>query len=235
MHRELVGLSSMATRPILADLCDHLRTAHDVPVRFESAGGVEVARRIRGGAEADLLVLADDAMTALAREGLLRAGTLRPLWVSQVVAAVPAGAPAPALATVSDLRAALTSAARIACSTGPSGTALAGLLHRLGLDALAGRLVQVPPGVPAGSLLSSGRADLAFQQHSELMDLPGVTVLGPLPGDTALTSLFTAGVPATAADPARSLAALDLLVSDRAAALARARGMTPAGPVPPRS
>ncbi|WP_051804542.1 substrate-binding domain-containing protein [Streptomyces griseus] len=234
MHRELAGLSSMATRPILADLCDHLRTVHHVPVRFESAGGVEVARRIRGGAAADLLVLADGAMTALAREGLLRAGTLRPLWVSQVVAAVPAGAPAPALATVADLRAALTSAARIACSTGPSGTALTGLLDRLGLaGALAGRLVQVPPGVPAGSLLSSGRADLAFQQHSELMDLPGVTVLGPLPGDTALTSLFTAGVPATAADPARSLAALDLLASDRAADLARARGMAPADPARP--
>ncbi|MFH8729025.1 substrate-binding domain-containing protein [Streptomyces termitum] len=229
MRRELVGLSSMATRPILAELCDRLRTARATPMRFESAGGVEAARRIREGARADLLVLADTAMRGLERDGHLLPGTLRPLWISQVVAAVPDGAPLPAFATVTDLRAALTSASRIAHSTGPSGTALLRLLRRLGLaDALADRLVQAPPGVPAGALLASGRADLAFQQHSELMDLPGVTVLGPLPGDTALTSLFTAGVPRTAPAPDRSRAALDLLTSDTAKALARARGMRPA-------
>ncbi|MFJ4215488.1 substrate-binding domain-containing protein, partial [Streptomyces hydrogenans] len=77
MHRELVGLSSMATRPILADLCEHLRLAHGTPVRFESAGGVEVARRVREGAEADLLVLAAGALAALEREGHLLPGTAR--------------------------------------------------------------------------------------------------------------------------------------------------------------
>ncbi|GGY59836.1 substrate-binding domain-containing protein [Streptomyces omiyaensis] len=231
MHRELVGLSSMATRPILADLCDRLRTAHGIPVRFESAGGVEVARRVREGAGADLLVLADGAVTALARDGLLVPGTVRPLWVSQVVAAVPDGTPLPALDSVADLRAALVSARSVAYSTGPSGTALLALLDRLGLAAaLAGRLVQAPPGVPAGSLLTEGRADLAFQQHSELMDLPGVAVVGPLPGDAAVTSLFSAGVLTSSTAPGRALAALGLLASDEASQLAGARGMTPAEP-----
>ncbi|MFE6224991.1 MULTISPECIES: substrate-binding domain-containing protein [unclassified Streptomyces] len=231
MHRELVGLSSMATRPILADLSEHLRRAHGTPVRFESAGGVEIARRVREGARADLLVLAEGALAALDREGHLLAGSARPLWVSQVVAAVPAGAPAPALDSVAGLRTALTSARSVAYSTGPSGTALLDLLDRLGLaGALAGRLVQAPPGVPAGTLLASGRADLAFQQHSELMDLPGVTVLGPLPGDTAITSVFAAAVLASSADPAPALAALDLLATEEATRRAAARGMTPAGP-----
>ncbi|MER8039917.1 substrate-binding domain-containing protein [Streptomyces hydrogenans] len=226
MHRELVGLSSMATRPILADLCEHLRLAHGTPVRFESAGGVEVARRVREGAEADLLVLAAGAIAALEREGRLLPGTARPLWISQVVAAVPDGAPAPALDTVDALRAALTSATGIAYSTGPSGTALLALLDRLGLaGTLADRLVQAPPGVPAGSLLAPGRADLAFQQLSELMDLPGVTVLGPLPGDTAITSLFGAAVLASTTEPARARAALDLLAGAEASKLAAARGM----------
>ncbi|MGW6555820.1 substrate-binding domain-containing protein [Streptomyces hydrogenans] len=228
MHRELVGLSSMATRPILADLCEHLRLAHGTPVRFESAGGVEVARRVREGAGADLLVLAAGALAALEREGHLLPGTARPLWISQVVAAVPDGAPAPALDSVDALRAALTSATGIAYSTGPSGTALLDLLDRLGLaETLADRLVQAPSGVPAGSLLSSGRADLAFQQLSELMDLPGVTVLGPLPGDTAITSVFGAAVLASTTEPDRARAALDLLAGDEASKLAAARGMEP--------
>ncbi|MGW8363168.1 substrate-binding domain-containing protein [Streptomyces wedmorensis] len=230
MNREISGLSSMATRPILAELSEHIRNAHGIPVRFEAAGGVETARRVREGAEADLLVLADGALSALAKEGHLLPDTVRPLWISQVVAAVPEGAPIPALGSASDLRTALLSARSIAYSTGPSGTALIDLINRLDLtDTLAGRLVQAPPGVPAGSLLSSGQADLAFQQHSELMDLPGVAVIGPLPGDTAISSLFSAGVLTSSTQPTRALEVLDLLASDTATKTARARGMRAPG------
>ncbi|MET8543282.1 substrate-binding domain-containing protein [Kitasatospora sp. NPDC004799] len=230
MHREISGLSSMATRAILAELSAHIRQVHGIPIRFESAGGVDVARRIRAGAEADVLVLADDAMAALAAEGHVLDGTLRPLWISQVVAAVPEGAPAPALASEADLRAALLAAQRVAYSTGPSGKAVVDLVDRLGLsDEVRGRLVQAPPGVPVGSMLASGDADLAFQQHSELMGLPGVTVIGPLPGSAAISSTFTGGVPATSPAPDRATAVLDLLGSDTATKAAHARGMRAAG------
>ncbi|MFF8617418.1 substrate-binding domain-containing protein [Streptomyces sp. NPDC015350] len=226
MNQEISGLSSMATRPILAELSEHIRLAHRIPVRFEAAGGVETARRVREGAEADLLVLADGALAALEKEGHLLAGTVRPLWISQVVTAVPEGTPVPALGSESDLRAALLSAERIAYSTGPSGTALIDLIGRLDLtDTLRHRLIQAAPGVPVGSLLSSGQADLAFQQHSELMDLPGVVVVGPLPGDTAINSLFSGGVLTSSTQPVRAREVLDLLGSDTASKTARARGM----------
>ncbi|MFJ4776552.1 substrate-binding domain-containing protein [Streptomyces sp. NPDC088762] len=226
MDQEISGLSSMATRPVLAELSDLLRRAHGIPVRFESAGGVAIARRVREGAEADLLVLADGALAELENAGHLVPGTARPLWVSQVVAAVPLGTPAPVLDSESDLRVALLSARRIAYSTGPSGTALVGLINRLGLAAaLTDRLVQAPPGVPAGSLLSSGGADLAFQQHSELMDLPGVVVVGPLPGGTAISSTFSGGVLTASTQPDRAAEVLDFLGTDAAAGAALARGM----------
>ncbi|MFJ8212620.1 substrate-binding domain-containing protein [Streptomyces sp. NPDC096033] len=226
MNTVISGLSSMATRPLLAELSERIRLVHGLPVRFESAGGVEIARRVREGAEADLLVLADGALTALEEEGHLLAGTARPLWISQVVAAVPAGAPVPVLDSESGLRSALEAAQSIAYSTGPSGTALVELIGRLGLaGALAGRLVQAPPGVPAGSLLSTGRADLAFQQHSELMDLPGVVIAGPLPGDTAISSTFSGAVLASASRPGPALEVLDFFGSDTGSESARARGM----------
>ncbi|MEU3911464.1 substrate-binding domain-containing protein [Streptomyces sp. NPDC029721] len=226
MNTVISGLSSMATRPLLAELSERIRHVHGLPVRFESAGGVEIARRVREGAEADLLVLADGALTALEEEGHLLAGSARPLWISQVVAAVPTGAPVPVLDSESGLRSALEAARSIAYSTGPSGTALVELIGRLGLaDALVGRLVQAPPGVPAGSLLASGRADLAFQQHSELMDLPGVVIAGPLPGDTAISSTFGGAVLASASRPGPALEVLDFFGSDTGSESARARGM----------
>ncbi|MEV6953836.1 substrate-binding domain-containing protein [Streptomyces sp. NPDC051183] len=230
MNRVICGLSSMATRPLLAELSEQIGLVHGLPVRFEAAGGVEIARRVREGAEADLLVLADGALTALEEEGHLLAGTARPLWTSQVVAAVPTGSPVPVLDSDSDLRDVLRSARKIAYSTGPSGTGLIELIGRLGLaDALDGRLVQAAPGVPAGSLLSSGRADLAFQQHSELMDLPGVVIAGPLPGDTAISSTFGGGVLASAREPDLALEVLGLFGSDTGSRAARTRGMRAAG------
>ncbi|MFI1381970.1 substrate-binding domain-containing protein [Embleya sp. NPDC020886] len=226
MDRRICGLSSMATRAILAEVADHIRLAHGIGVAFESAGGVEIARRVREGAEADVLVLADGALAELAREGHLVEGTVRPLWVSRVVAAVPTGSPVPALDSEADLRAALLAADRIAYSTGPSGTALLELIARLDLaDPLRTRLVQAPPGVPVGSLLASGAAELALQQHSELMDLPGVTVIGPLPGAAAITSTFGAAVPASSTRPDRAREVLDLLGCETASRTARARGM----------
>ncbi|MEU5398061.1 substrate-binding domain-containing protein [Streptomyces sp. NPDC005963] len=226
MEQQISGLSSMATRPVVTELSERIRLDHRIPVHFASAGGIEIARRVRGGAGADLLVLAHAALAQLEAEGFLLGGTVRPLWVSQVVAAVPKTASVPSLESEADLRAALLSAQRIAYSTGPSGTALVDLITRLNLTGvLHDRLVQAPPGVPAGSLLSSGRADLAFQQHSELMDLPDVVVIGPLPGDTAISSTFSGAVLATSAQPGLARDVLDFLGSDASTKIARARGM----------
>ena len=227
MSREIVGLSSMATRQVLADLAADISRSQGIRVRFTSAGGVEVARRVRDGVLADLVVLADTAMAQLDADGLLVPGSLRPLFVSQVVAAVPMDrSPAP-IDTERTLRDALLSADRIAYSTGPSGTALLDLVERWGLTAvLATRLVQAPPGVPVGALLARGDADLGFQQHSELMDAPGVVVLGPLPGAAAIRSTFSGGVLAGSGQPAVADQVLELLGSEAAAATAQARGMT---------
>ncbi|WP_251054907.1 hypothetical protein [Streptomyces sp. ISL-66] len=61
------------------------------------------------------------------------------------------------------------------------------------------------------------------------MDLPGVVVIGPLPGDTAISSTFSGGVLASSAQAGRALEVLDLLGSDTATRAARARGMRAPG------
>ncbi len=88
--------------------------------------------------------------------------------------------------------------------------------------------MQAPPGVPVGSLVASEEVDLGFQQHSELMDVEGITLLGPLPGEAAITSTFSGGVLASSAHPDAALRALAFLSSDHAAPFVRARGMSPA-------
>ena len=198
MIEALTGLSSKATQHLLADLSARFEERHGVPIQIESAGGVDVARRVRDGEHADLLVLADDAMSALGDDGFLVPGTLRRLFDSEVVLAVPSAAPDPEIDTEDDLLTTLRALGRLAYSTGPSGTALLRWLERMGVAAeLDSRLVQAPPGTPVATLLADRRADLGIQQRSELSGVPGVRVVGPLPGAAAITSTFSGAVLAT--------------------------------------
>ncbi|MBE7188663.1 substrate-binding domain-containing protein [Jatrophihabitans endophyticus] len=224
----VLGLSSMATAELLAELAKDAQR-RSLAVRFESRGGVDVVRAIREGTQADLAVLGADAMAELDADGLLVPGTLTPLFVSDVVAAVPSGAGAAPPATEDELRTALLGAQRIAYSTGPSGTALLDLIGRWQLtSALEPKLVRARPGSPVGALLADGHADLGFQQRSELSRLDGVRVLGPLPGAAAVRTVFSGAVLTRAADPAGARLVLDHLGSADAAPVVNAQGMTPA-------
>lgn len=219
----------MATKGLLADLSEAVRRQLSLSVRFDAAGGVEVARNIRAGADADLAVLSSDAMAGLDADGLFEAGTLTPVFTSDVVAAVPEHSPEVRLSTEHELKAALIDAERIAYSTGPSGKAILDLIERLDLaDVLAAKLIQAPPGTPVGTLLAAGGADLGFQQRSELSDLAGVRILGALPGRTAIRSTFSGAVLARSANAGSARAVLSFLASRDAEEHVRAAGMFPA-------
>lgn len=190
----LRGLSSMATKAVLADLATRVsRSGPEVVV--ESAGGVAVAHRLREGERADLVVLAHESIVGLAGESVVVPGSIRPLFRSEAVLAIPSDAPTPGIATRSEVIAALAAAHRIGYSTGPSGDALLLRLSEWGLrPGIEDRLVQTRPGVSVARLLADGGADIGVQQRSEFAGVDGVRVLGALPADCAITTVFTAAV-----------------------------------------
>ena len=189
MSGEIHVLSSMATRALLAELA----AAGSTPVRVESVGGVDAAKRVAAGETFDVVVLASDAIDRLLAAGHLAAGSKVDLVRCDVAIAVPDGAQRPSVADEAGLRAAVSAASRIALSTGPSGTALVKRFERWGLaDAVRDRLVQAPPGVPVGRLLAEGQADIGFQQLSELLGLSGIAVLGTMPPGLEIVTTFSA-------------------------------------------
>lgn len=227
----LRGISSMATRQVLAELT--AAYAASAPqagaVQIESVGGVDAAKRVAGGEVFDVVVLASDAIDKLLAAGHLLSGS-KVDWVhSGVAVAVPAGAPLPDLNTEDAVRAAVLAAPSISLSTGPSGVALSKLFERWGIaEQIAPRMVQAPPGVPVGSLVAKGEVALGFQQLSELLHVQGVQIVGPLPPAIQITTTFSAGVGAHSqqVDAARSL--LAYLASPAAAEAKRKQGMEPA-------
>ena len=197
----------MATKAVLAELTAQFQAASGVSVEVVSVGGVDAAKRVQAGEAFDAVLLASDAVQRLIDGGHLL-GDSRCDWVdSPVAVAVAAGAPQPAIASEADLRAAVMAAPTLSYSTGPSGVYLEQLFQRWGvLETLRPRIVVPPPGTPVGTLVAQGQAALGFQQLSELMALPGLSVLGCLPSDVAYITTFSAGIPTALAQDATRLA-----------------------------
>jgi molybdate transport system substrate-binding protein len=103
------------------------------------------------------------------------------------------------------------------------------LFERWGIaDAIAPRIVQASPGLPVGALVASGDVELGFQQLSELMHLPGIDVIGLLPPEIQVATVFSAAVCTASNCPGAAKALLSFFASSEADAAKRRYGMEPA-------
>jgi molybdate transport system substrate-binding protein len=219
----------MATKAVLTELTRAFEARTGQAVALESAGGVEVARRVQAGEAFDVVALARDAIEKLIASDHLVAGSAVDLAHSSVAVAVRAGARRPDIGDEDAVRRAVLAARTIGVSTGPSGVALGRLFERWGVaPELRDRIRTPPPGVAVGAFVASGQVELGFQQLSELAPLEGIDVLGPLPPAIQIVTTFAAasGAAARQPEPARSL--LLFLASPAAAEAKRRHGMEPA-------
>jgi molybdate transport system substrate-binding protein len=225
----VTGISSMAMRHVLVELAAAYQRESGQAIDIVAVGGVDAARRVGEGEALDFVVLAADAIEKLARSGRVDAGSCTDLARSGVAMAVAAGAPRPDVSTEAAVRDAVLEARSVGYSSGPSGTHLVRQFERWGIaDAIAPRLVQAPPGVPVGALVARGEVALGFQQMSELMHLPGIDVLGPLPPSIQVVTVFSAAVCTASNRPAAAAAFLSFLATAEADAAKRRHGMEPA-------
>lgn len=222
-------ISSMATKQLLADLVRQYQRSSSQAVRVESIGGLDATRRVQAGEAFDAVALAADAIDRLIDAGHIVPGSRVDLARSGVCVAVRAGAARPDIDSEDALKHAVLAARSVGYSTGPSGVHMARLLERWGIaETMRARTVQAPPGVLVGSLMAQGKIELGFQQQSELMNLPGIEVLGPLPPGAQIITTFSAAVAATSQQPDAVRAMLVFMNSPATVPAKRANGMQPA-------
>jgi molybdate transport system substrate-binding protein len=229
MGNLISGISSMATRQLLAELAHAYRQHSRINVGFESVGGVDAAQRVAAGEPFDVAVLASDAIDKLIAGGSVLAGSRADLVRSPVAITVRAGAARPDVGSEDALRRAVLAAGSVGYSTGPSGTALLALFQRWGIAGeIRDRLVKAPAGVPVAKLVADGTVGIGFQQLSEMLGQPGIVVVGAMPAGCEIVTTFSGGVCATSTRAAEVGALLAWLQSPATAEAKRQQGMDPA-------
>jgi molybdate transport system substrate-binding protein len=188
--------------------------------------------RIEAGERADVLILSRAGIDALLKQGKILPGSDVTLAGSGVAIAVKGGAPKPDISTPEALKQTLLKAKSIAYSEpsagGASGVYFAKLLERMGIvEQMKPKTKYPPAGGFSAELLLTGEAELAVQQKPELLHVPGVEIVGFLPGDLNMVTEFAAAIMAGSKNTETGKALIGSLRSSEAGAVFRSKGLDP--------
>ena len=222
---EIKVLSTVGMQPATPELFSQFEaaTGHRVAVTYGLAAVLKT--KFLEGAPADVLILTAPIIEDLAKQGKVVADSKKDVARSGVGIAVKAGGPKPDISTPDTLKAAVLAAKSIGYSReGASGVAFARVLERLGIaDQVKAKYKDT--GTKAGEMVAAGDIELAAAQIPELMAVPGVDVVGPLPAELQTLTTFSVGLATTAQDSAAAKALIDFLAGPHAAPVYKAKGL----------
>jgi molybdate transport system substrate-binding protein len=221
-------LSTLALKGAVHGLASQYKAAGGAPIEADFAPTLALLERLRAGEAADVVILTREGLDEVAREGRVAAESCVDLARSWVGIAVKAGAAHPDIATEAALHAALLGARSVAYSRlGASGILFAKLIGRLGIASdINARAVIIPQGFTAEKLVT-GEADLAIQQISELKQVAGIEVVGPIPYELQTPAVFSAGRMTATNRPDEADRLLRFLASPEVAPALRESGLEP--------
>jgi len=224
--------SAIAVQSVVEELVPAFERAHRCELDLTWATAPLLQKRLQAGEMADALILNRAVTDALLVSGGIVSGSDTVIASSATAIAVKAGAPKPDISTPEALKRSLLAARAISytdpAAGGASGIHFAKLIERMGIaDEINAKTKFPPPSGYSGMYLPSGEVDLAVQQVPELLSVPGIEIVGTLPGDLHMVTVFVAGVPADSTQPALAKAFIESLHTAEARALFRAKGLEP--------
>jgi molybdate transport system substrate-binding protein len=191
-------------------------------------GANSIPSRLERGEQIDVVIVAGDVLDELIRNGRVLAGSRVDLARSGIGMAVRAGAPKPDISTVEALRRTLLQAKSIAYSASVSGVYLSTeLFQRLGIAEQVMAKSRRIEGERVGAVVARGGAEVGFQQVSELLPIPGIDFVGPLPPEVQRVTVFAAGVAASSKNPEAARAFIRFLGSPEAGSVITKTGLEP--------
>ena len=227
-------VSTLGLMGVLRGLAPGYEKATGTRIAAAFAPTTALVERIRAGEAADVAILTAAAIDQLTRDGILSADGRVDLARSVVGVAVRAGSPKPDIASPEAFTRALLDARSLAYSrAGASGIFFVDLIRRLGIaDRVNAKATVIPTGL-TGELVAKGEVEIAVQQVSELMEVPGIDIVGPLPAELGGATVFSGAPFAASPRQEAGVALLRLLSATDAAPIYRRRGPEPLGRTAP--
>jgi molybdate transport system substrate-binding protein len=227
MPSEIKVLSSIATREAYLELVPEFEKTSGHTVATTWSGTTAIMQKMAGGNEQyDLVIISSAELEELIRQGKLVSGSRVDLAKSGIGIAVKAGARHPDVSTAEALKQALLAAKTVGYTSGPSGVYIAALIERMGIGAqVKPKHRSVPSGGTVGTIVATGEAEIGFQQISELVHIPGIDTIGPLPAEVQCVTVFSSGVQAGAAAPDAAKALQQFLTTPAARSVMTKHGL----------
>lgn len=187
-------LSTLAVKGAFAELAAQFQRSSGARAEADFAPTLALLERLRRGEAADVVILTREGLSEMLGEHRVAAASYVDIAKSWVGIAVKAGRAHPDISTEAALRTALVQARAVAYSRiGASGILFSELIVRLGIAHIVNaHAVIIPSGLTAERLITD-EADLAVQQISELKQVEGVEVVGPIPRELQVPAIFSAG------------------------------------------
>lgn len=194
------------------------RTGIAVDFTFGNVG--QIQDHLKAGDAADIIILSKPALDDLAKARGL-AGSTKPLGRVGMGVAIASGAPKPNIATPEAFKAALLATSSIAYSDpaggGSSGVFFDGLIQKLGIaDQIRAKAVLIRGGSATDPILQ-GKAAMAVQNASELVNVPGIQLVGMFPAADQNFITYSAGVAVKSTQPNAALSFIRFVTGHAAA------------------
>jgi molybdate transport system substrate-binding protein len=228
---ELKVLTSVALTSALDELAPVFEKSTGNKLSIDYNLIVAQRKRILDGESADVIILSRAVMEELQKQDKFAASGLVNVAGTPVSVAARAGAPKPDISTVDAFKSTLLSARSIVYADpakgGASGVYFARVLDRLGIAEQMKAKTILVPGAQAAEVVAKGEAELGVAQGSEIVPVAGAQLVGPLPGEYASMTVFTAGIGAASKSPEPAKEFIKFLTGSDAAARFKAKGFVP--------
>ena len=219
-------LSSNGVKAIIEDLQPEIERAigHALSIEFSTAASLKT--KIEAGEAFDVAILTPALIDELIAQGKVAVDSRVDVARAGVGVGVRQGAPPADVSTSDALKSTLLKATSVAFTAeGQSRITIDRAFDRLGIaEAMRRKTLMKGPG-EAPAAVAAGEADLVLTLMSEILPVPGLQLLGPLPADVQGYVTFTAGRSSNPKDADAASALLRHLSGPAVAAALRAHGL----------
>jgi molybdate transport system substrate-binding protein len=228
---DLKVLTSVALTSVLEELTPTFEKVTGNKLAIGYGLAAELKKRVLDGEVADVIILTRPMMDDLQKQNKIASNSLMNVAGTPVSVVARAGAPKPDIGSVDAFKRTLLTARSIVYADpgkgGVSGVVFARVLDRLGIaEAMKAKTILVP-GAQAAEVVAKGEAELGIGQASEIVPIAGAQLVGPLPGEFASVTVFTAAVTAGSKSPEAAKTLIEFLTGPQATPLFKTKGFQP--------